>query len=150
MTRLTLNFTLEELTRSEIALRRGLDNTPPPSVIRRLERTAQGLELIRAHLGCRMYVSSGYRSADVNAAVGGSSTSQHLRGEAADWVAPAFGTVRAVCKKIIEVGVDFDQLIYEGGANGWIHTSFVDSNPRRQALTAHFEGGHVRYTEGIA
>ena len=146
---LTANFTLSELTVSEVAARNGLDNTPNGAVIENLKRLAALLEQIRSLLGCPVIVHSGYRSTAVNKAVGGSSTSAHCDGRAADFIAPAFGTPQEIAKVIKNAGIVFDQLIYEGT---WVHIAVprADEQPRQQVLTAHFSGGPATYTEGIA
>lgn len=131
---LSQHFSLEELTVSQEAARRGLSNEPPPELLPALRRTAEGLERIRALLGCPIVVTSGYRSATVNALVGGAAASQHTRGEAADIIAPGFGTPAAVAQKIageIEA-LGVDQVILEFGR--WVHVSFRD-RPRHLALT---------------
>ena len=142
---LTDHFTLEELTASQTASRRGLDNTPPSDILPHLIVLAQGLERVRALLGKPMLVSSGYRAPAVNEAVGGSSHSAHCLGYAADFICPAFGTPRDVAVAVRDSGIPFDQIIMEGT---WVHLSF-DPKMRRQALTAHFGGGSATYTEGI-
>lgn len=144
--RLTEHFSYEELTHSELAVRRGLDNAPPANVLPRLIATARELERVRALLERPMIVTSGYRSPAVNRAVGGSRTSAHCEGYAVDFIAPGFGEPREVAKKIRDSGIVFDQLIAEGS---WVHISF-DPRTRRQVLTAHFNGGSATYTEGIA
>lgn len=144
--KLSEHFSLEELTHSEIATRRGLDNTPPADVQEHLTELARSLELVRALLGKPMLVSSGYRAPAVNEAVGGSSHSAHCLGYAADFICPGFGTPQAVAKAIRDSGIPFDQVIYEGT---WVHFS-IDPRQRRQTLTAHFGGGRATYTEGIA
>lgn len=144
--KLTEHFTLDELTRSDTAVRKGLDNTPPPEVAQRLLLTAVGLELVRELLGAPILITSGYRSPKVNSAIGGSPNSQHCKGEAVDFIAPGFGTPKTICLAILDSDIAFDQLIEEGG---WVHISFSD-HPRRSILTAHFKGGRVTYTEGIA
>lgn len=144
--RLTEHFTLEELIHSEIAMRRGLDNTPPADVAENLKSLAHGLEQVRGLLGCAMVISSGYRSAELNAAVGSSLTSAHRTGFAADFVAPAFGSPKDVAKAIRDSGIKFDQLIQEGA---WVHISF-DPRMRRDLLTAHFENGKATYSQGVA
>ncbi len=144
---LSAHFTLEELTRSDLAMRKGLDNTPNATIVENLKQTALGLERVRELLGnVPMHISSGYRSPNVNAALGGSKTSQHMTGEAADFEAPAFGTPREVCKEIAASDIPFDQLIFEGS---WAHISFAYP-PRRSILTAHFSNGKATYTQGIA
>lgn len=143
---LTQHFTLEELTHSEMAIRRGIANVPPSDVLPRLVNLAQHLELIRALLGSPLIVTSGYRSPEVNRAVGGSSVSAHCKGDAADFICPGFGPAMEVAKRIVLSPIVFDQVIYEGT---WVHISF-DRRMRRNALTAHFSGGPASYTEGIA
>ena len=150
MTQLTQHFALAELTHSDSAVRLGLDNAPTPEALANLATLARGLEAVRAALGSvPLYISSGYRSRAVNAAVGGSRTSQHMAGEAADFVAPEFGTPRQICEHLASLGdaLQFDQLIYEGT---WVHISFTAGRQRRSVLTAHFANGGVRYTQGLA
>ena len=144
--KLTENFSLEELSHSEIAIRRGLGNTPPADVLPHLIVLAQALEKVRKVLGAPMIVSSGYRSPEVNRAVGGTPTSAHCQGWAADFISPAFGTPQEVAKAIKGAGIAFDQLIYEGT---WCHFS-VDPRMRGNVLTAHFGPTGVAYSEGIA
>lgn len=131
---LSPHFSLAELTVSQAAARAGVSNDPPADVMPALRRTAQGLELIRGLLGVPIIVTSGYRSPVVNRLVGGARVSQHTKGEAADIIAPAFGSPEAVVRKIIEARLDVDQVILEfPGSGGWVHVSFTGS-PRRQAL----------------
>ena len=144
--KLTDHFSLEELIHSELAARRGLKNDPPADVLPHLVTLAQALEKVRKVLGVPMVVSSGYRSPEVNRAVGGSTMSAHCQGWAADFIAPAFGTPQEVARAIRGSGIAYDQLIYEGS---WCHFS-VDPRMRGQVLTAHFDGGPATYTEGIA
>jgi len=143
---LTPHFTLEELTHSELAIRRGIDNTPPADVLPRLVNLAQNLEQVRALLDAPIIVTSGYRSPAVNRAVGGSAVSAHCKGDAADFICPGFGPAVEVAKRIARSHLVFDQVIYEGT---WVHISF-DRRLRRNVLTAHFNGGPATYTEGIA
>lgn len=145
----TAHFRLSEFTRSEYAIRHGIDNTPPTDVLPRLLVLADGLERVRAVLGVPIHIQSGYRSGLVNAGIGGSRNSQHCLGEAVDFIAPDYGPPVEVCQAILdhEDVVDFDQLIHEGA---WVHVSFTTrGKPRRQVLTAHFAGGHVTYSEGL-
>ena len=129
---LSPHFSLAELTVSQEAARRGIDNTPPAAVIERLRRTAQGLEAVRVRLGCApVIVSSGYRCPELNAAIGGSPGSQHMLGEAADIIVPRFGGPTEVAAALRDSGVEYDQLILEFGR--WVHVSFRD-RPRHQAL----------------
>lgn len=129
---LSPHFTLEEMTVSQTAARKGLDNTPSPEVQARMRKTAQGLEGVRVVLGgAPIIISSGYRSPAVNAAVGGAKASQHLTGEAVDFTAPRFGSVIDVFNAIKSSGIKYDQLIQEFGS--WVHISF-SAKPRGQAL----------------
>lgn len=129
---LTPHFTLEELTASQEAARRGIDNTPPDSVMPALQRTAEGLEAIRVRLGMApVHVSSGYRCLALNRVLGSRDTSQHVLGEAADFTAPRFGPPAAVVAALRGSGIGYDQLILEFGR--WVHVSFSDK-PRLQVL----------------
>jgi hypothetical protein len=137
--KLSEHFTLEELTVSETAVRRGLDNTPDNDALYDLKRLAEFLELVRTTLGKPIKVNSAYRSPAVNASVGGSKTSQHCKGQAAD-IRVVGMNPRQVCQAIIAAKLPFDQLIQEfwnpktGG--GWTHVSIPpkDKPPRKMAL----------------
>ena len=139
------HFTLEELTKSEIALRKNIDNTPDVDAKENLKQLARHLEMVRELLGVPIYISSAYRSPKVNSAVGGSSTSAHMTGQAADFTAPQFGSPKEVAKAIAESDLEFDQLIYEGT---WVHFG-IRGDMRRQVLTAKFNGGRATYVQGI-
>ena len=124
---LSQHFTLAELTASSTAARLRLDNTPTPEALQQLQRTAQMLERVRAQLGGRaIIVTSGYRGRQVNAAVGGVTSSDHTTGQAADIVAPGYGMplqiARALAPKVSVLGIG--QLIYERiGKKAWVHVS---------------------------
>lgn len=129
---LTNNFTLEEFTFSQEAQRKGLDNTPVKGILSKLINTAESMELVRNLLyGAPIIISSGYRSPEVNSAIGGSKSSQHMRGEAVDFTCPKFGTPEQIVRMIKNSVLDYDQLILE--FNSWVHISFSDKN-RRQTL----------------
>jgi len=144
--KLSPHFSLSELTASQTAIRRGIDNTPPPDVVETLKRTALGLEGVRSVLGSPVIISSGYRSPALNRAIGGAGRSQHTLGEAADFICPGYGSPLEVCRAIVKAGIGFDQLIHEGT---WVHISFTQK-PRGQVLTAHFNVSGVSYTRGLA
>lgn len=139
---LSKNFTLAELTASSTAQRLGLDNTPGADALQQLHRTAQMLERTREHLGGRpIIVTSGYRSRQVNAAVGGVTSSDHAQGMAADVKVPAYGTpyevAKALAQQINALGIG--QLIYEsvGGAQ-WVHLSTrIPAQAVNRVITVH-------------
>jgi zinc D-Ala-D-Ala carboxypeptidase len=134
VSKLSTHFDLSEFIVSQTAARLGLDNTPPPDVLENLKRVAQWLEGVRILLGVPILISSGYRSPEVNKAVGGAKSSQHLTGNAVDFTAPAFGSPRHVIDRIIDAGMIYDQLILEYPPNGWVHVSVIEHGGRQQAL----------------
>ncbi|MGC4395976.1 D-Ala-D-Ala carboxypeptidase family metallohydrolase [Hydrogenophaga sp. T2] len=124
--KLTPHFTLAELTRSTTAERLRLDNTPPADVIRALQTTAEMLERIRDTLGAPVIVTSGYRSPEVNRAVGGATSSDHMAGQAADILAPSFGTPYLIASTLAPLvsTLRIEQLILEGvKGKQWVHVS---------------------------
>lgn len=142
--KLSNHFTLEELTRSTTAQRLRLKNSPTVHELAHLMRLAAVLEEVRRVLGHRpILVNSGFRSEAVNKAVGGSSTSAHRLGLAADFTCPSFGTPLEICQTIAATGIEFDQLIHEKGS--WVHLGLSQSAPRTQLLT--FDG--TRYQSGL-
>lgn len=144
---LTQHFSLEELTASSTALRRGINNTPDAKIIANLSHiTAPGMETVRDLLDHPIIVLSGYRSPILNKVVGGSLDSAHMTGYAVDFICPDYGTPNDIVKLIEQSNIRFDQLIYEGT---WVHISF-DPRQRGQVLTAHFNGGRATYTQGVA
>jgi hypothetical protein len=134
--KLSEHFTLAELTQSQTAARAGLKNDPTPEALENLKYLAGRLEAIRKLLGRPMIISSGYRAPAVNRLVGGAANSQHMLGQAADFIAPAYGTPYEVASAIDRSGLKYDQLIHEFGR--WVHVSFIRpelGEPRRQALS---------------
>lgn len=132
--KLSPNFSLEELTFSQVASRRGLDNTPSPKVKDNLERLAFFLEQVRKLFNKPLLISSGYRSREVNEAVGGSKTSQHCEGCAADFNVKGMSP-NAVVRAIVDNNIPYDQVILE--FDSWVHISIPtikDVAPRKNAL----------------
>jgi len=128
--KLTPHFTLEEMTFTN---HREFDNTPNVLQINNLQRLAEFLEEVRSLLGKPIIIDSGFRSPDVNQAVGSTSVSQHLRGCAADFRVPGM-TPAEVVKAIHGSDLPFDQLILE---LTWTHISIPNTDdvaPRRMAL----------------
>lgn len=139
---LSPHFALAEFCVSDTAARRGIDNTPPGHVIQALERTALGLEAVRVRLGTApITITSGYRSLPLNRLIGSRDSSQHVMGEAADFICPRFGTPAEIVAAVRDSGIPFDQLILEYARNGggWVHMSFTD-RPRRMALEIDAQG----------
>lgn len=142
--KITEHFTLEELTKSATATRLGLDNTPTPEAIQALTHLAtEVLEPARLAYGLPISVSSGYRSPQLNRHVGGSPTSQHMRGEAVDITAT---DMRALFR-ILWRTTPFDQLIWEHGDDQqpqWIHVSYCHGRaPRRQVFRIRRDGSRA-------
>lgn len=145
---LSAHFSMDELTVSQEAVRKGIDNTPHGEQASNLARLAETLETVRSILGKPITVNSAYRSPAVNAAIGGASTSEHCDGRAADIICPAYGTPFQVATALYSSGIDFNQLIYEGS---WVHISIpkIGTGPKRQAMTARFKNGKATYIQGI-
>jgi len=150
---LTENFSLHELTKSETALRLNLDNTPDEGAIDSLRLLAQKvLQPVRDHYGMGVKVNSGYRSPESNAAVGGSKTSDHCKGQAADIEIPS--VPNAELAQWIMYNLDYTQLIlefYTPGIpdSGWVHVSYDPNNLKKQELTAMKVDGKTQYINGL-
>lgn len=146
------NFSLHEFTRSQTASRRNIDNTPDPVIVKRLEALVDNvLQPVRDHFGRPVRISSGYRSPRLNRAIGGSRTSQHMQGEAADFEIPGLSNYEVA--KWMKQNLNYDQLILEfytpGVPNsGWIHVSY-GPRMRNQELTAARIRGRTRYMQGL-
>lgn len=153
MTQLTKNFSLAELTKSETALRFDMDNTPGAVEIANLtELAGKVLQPVRDHFGKGVKVNSGFRHPEVNAKVGGSKTSDHCKGQAADIEIP--GVPNAELAEWIKDNLEFRQLIlefYTPGIpdSGWVHVSFVDGDNKKQVMTATKKDGKTVYLPGL-
>ena len=150
---LTANFSLHELTKSETALRMGFDNTPGETETAALKLLAEKvLQPVRDHYGKGVKVNSGYRSPESNAAVGGSKTSDHCKGQAADIEIP--GVPNAELAQWIMDNLEYTQLIlefYTPGIpdSGWVHVSYDPGNLKKQELTAMKVAGKTQYVPGL-
>ena len=148
---LSPHFTLAEMSASDYALRNAMDNTPGVEEVACLRSLCNTiLESIRQQVGGPIVVTSGYRSVAVNHSIGGSPTSQHMKGQAADFHIPGTGNSQVV-KEIVYAStlIPFDQLILEGDEDrgGWIHVSYAPSGTeRRQLLSADFSTGKAVYS----
>lgn len=146
------HLTLAELIRSESAKRLGVTNMPTPEHIINLKELAENIfEPIRAHFRCPIYISSGYRSHELNRALLGAKTSQHLKGEAIDidMDGSPNGVTNAMIYDFIIAKLDFDQLIWEHGNTvnpAWVHVSYKKNGPQRhEVLRAVNVEGSTRY-----
>lgn len=150
---LTKNFTLEEMTKSETALRFGLDNTPNDQELSNLVALCESvLQPIRDHFGKGVKVNSGFRDPEVNAKVGGSKTSDHCKGMAADIEIP--GVANADLAQFIVDNMTFRQVIlefYTPGIpdSGWVHVSYDITDNKKQVLTATKQNGKTVYLPGL-
>ena len=150
---LSLNFSLQELTKSQEALRKGLNNAPSQEVISNLQELSNMvLQPVRNHFGKSVTVNSGYRSPEVNAAVGGSKTSDHCKGQAAD--IEIAGVPNAELAEWIRDNLAFTQVIlefYTQGIpdSGWVHVSYDPANLKKQSLTAVKQDGKTVYLQGL-
>jgi uncharacterized protein YcbK (DUF882 family) len=123
--KLTQHFTLEEMTKSQTASRKGIDNTAPPEVVENLKALCENvLEKIRIHFGKPLSINSGYRGPKLNKAIGGAKNSQHMTGQAADIEMVGMDNKILFCW--IKDNLEFDQLIleyYKPGVpdSGWAH-----------------------------
>ena len=147
--KLTNNFSLAEMTKSQTATRKGIDNKPSTEHIENLIHLAETvLQPVREHFGKPVAISSGYRSPALCEAIGSSSKSQHAKGEAADF------EIRDVDNKELATWIskncEFDQLIlefYDGvdPNSGWVHCSAVKEGSRKQLLKASKVQGKTKY-----
>lgn len=150
---LTNNFSLNEMIKSETALRHNMDNTPGETEIANLKVLCEKvLQPVREHYGKGVKVNSGFRHPDVNAAVGGSKTSDHCKGQAADIEIP--GVANAELAQWIANNLEYTQVIlefYTQGIpdSGWVHVSYDPANLKKQQLTATKKDGKTVYLPGL-
>ena len=146
---LTENFSLVELTKSQTAERKGIDNTPSTEHQENLKSLCTSiLQPVRDHFGRVVSVSSGYRSEELCLAIGSKTTSQHAKGQAADF--EIFGMSNQELAIWINANLDYDQLILEywkesDPNSGWVHCSFSLNGNRKQYLRAYKENGSTKY-----
>ena len=152
MVKLSENFSLQEYTKSQTALRQGLDNTPNEDHMASATALFEDVvQKVRDNFGVTV-INSGYRGPALNTAVGGSSNSQHCKGEAVDIECPGTGNYDVA--KWIEENCDFDQLIlefYTPGIpdSGWVHVSYKSEGNRKSIMTAMKENGKTVYKTGL-
>ena len=143
--KLSGNFTLGEMIKSQTALRKGIDNTPEPEHIANMKAVCMNiLEPVREFFGLPIIPSSGYRSKALCRAIGSSEESQHAKGEAEDFEVAGIDNYELA--RWIRDNLAFDQLIleyYSGGNSGWVHCSYVP-NGRKEVLTMSRQKGYQR------
>jgi hypothetical protein len=143
---LSKNFTLQEFVFSPTAIKKGIANKPTEQHIKNMQILAEKvLEPLREHMGCSINISSGYRAQGLNSIIGGSKTSQHCFGQAADLQVSGRN---ADMFNYIKDNLDFDQVIWEFGDDNepsWVHVSYVDGKNRKQRLKAIKEKGKTQY-----
>jgi hypothetical protein len=147
--KLSNNFSLNELTKSQTAERKGIDNTPSTEHQENLKSLCTHvLQPVRDHFGQVVSVSSGYRSPELCTAIGSKITSQHAKGEAADF--EIFGVSNKELADWIHYNINYDQLILEywkesDPNSGWVHCSYSENQKRRQYLKAVKVDGRTKY-----
>jgi zinc D-Ala-D-Ala carboxypeptidase len=144
------HLSLAEVSRSETAKRKGINNTPSGEHLENFKKLAENVfEPIREHFGVPIHISSGYRSKELNSAVGGSSTSQHCSGEAIDIDMDGTSITNAQIFNFIKDNLVFDQMIWEFGTDknpDWVHVSYESTGKqRKQILKAVKSGGKTSY-----
>ena len=147
--RLSKNFTLSELTRSSTAKRKGIKNEPTEAHKKNLQRiVTEILQPMRDELG-PIRVTSGYRSPKLNRSIGGSTKSQHCKGQAVDIEFWDKGVMKnkVIYDYIVQNGIEFDQMINEFDFS-WIHISLKDKDNRNRILEAYKDNdGDTCYKE---
>ena len=148
---LSKNFSLSEFTESNTATRNGIDNNPSAEHIHNLVELCENvLQPLRDRIGSSIRVTSGYRSDALNTAIGGSKTSDHSHGRAADikLVINGVNISEELYHGIKAMGVPFKQLIWEFGDDDtpqWVHIAFDKDNNKMQCLKAYSEDGSTKY-----
>lgn len=145
------NLNLAEISRSDTAKRHGIDNTPTAEHLENFKLLAEKVfEPIREHFKTPIFISSGYRSKELNAFIKGSASSQHCTGQAID--IDMDGSNGEVTNRMvfdfIKNKLDFDQLIWEFGTDfnpDWVHVSYVKGKNRKQKLKAIRTNGKTTY-----
>ena len=146
---LSKNFNLVEMTKSQTATRKGIDNTPSAEHQGNLQSLCMHvLQPIRDHFSKVVTISSGYRSPELCTAIGSKITSQHAKGQAADF--EIFGVSNKELADYINENLEYDQLILEywkesDPNSGWVHCSYSAGNKRKQYLRAYKEDGKTKY-----
>ncbi len=144
--RLSKNFRLEEFLLSQTAERNGIDMTPPDDIIENIQALVDScLQPLRDDVNATISISSGYRPPALNEMIGGSATSAHMFGRAADFTVARMSPFD-ICELVEALRLPYDQVIHEFGR--WTHLGIADTL-REQELTAYRKDGQTHYTHGI-
>jgi zinc D-Ala-D-Ala carboxypeptidase len=149
--KLSKYVSLAEVIRSDTAKRKGIDNSPTAEHLENLKVICDEVfDKVREYFGVPLFISSGYRSAALNKAIGGSATSDHNLGRALDLDQDGHGNgvTNADVFNYIKSNLDFDQLIWEFGTDknpDWVHVGYRKGANRKQILKAVREGGKTKY-----
>ena len=148
--RISTHISYEEATRSATAIRKGIDNTPNNEQLANMTLLAfRVFEPLRAHYGVPIYITSFFRSTELNKAVNGSSSSQHCKGQAIDLDDTLGGLTNRMMFEYIKDNLEFDQLIWEFGDMhnpAWVHVSYDGEHNRGIVLRAERKNGKTKYT----
>lgn len=146
--KLTENFSLHEMTYSVTAVKRGLSNNPTPEHLENLKTLCEKvLEPVRKLMDCPIKITSGYRSGQLNAYIGGAASSQHMFGQAVDI---DLGEKNAELYNAIVSNLEFDQIIWEFGSDNnpeWVHVSYAEGKNRKKCLKAVKQNGKTVYLD---
>ncbi len=149
--RISKHLSLAEVTRSETAKRRGINNIPTAEHLENFKLLAEKVfEPIREHFKVPIHISSGYRSQALNKAIKGSASSQHCKGEAIDidMDGSDSGVTNKMVFDFIVANLEWDQIIHEFGTDSnpdWVHVSYTKGKNRKQKLKAVRTNGKTSY-----
>jgi phosphoribosylaminoimidazole-succinocarboxamide synthase len=151
--KLSEHLDLAEVVKSDSAKRRGISNMPTPEHIENFKKLAEKVfEPIRKHFGVPIHISSGYRSKELNAVIGGASNSDHCFGMALDLDQQGHkgGVTNKQVFDFIKDNLKFKQLIWEGGTKqepDWVHVSYDEKNLKKEVLLATLVKGKMQYSK---
>jgi hypothetical protein len=150
---LSKHLALAEVVRSETAKRKGISNMPTEEHTINFKLLAENIfEPIREHFGVPIHISSGYRSKELNASIGGSESSDHCKGMAIDLDQQGHsqGITNKEIFEYIKANLKFKQLIWEGGTKeepDWVHCSYDENNLKQEILRAVKVNGKMTYSK---
>lgn len=151
MQKISNNITFKEAVFSNTAIKNNIPNIPGDEEMRAMEIVADKIfQPVRDHFGVSIYISSFFRSKELNKRIGGSSTSDHMRGQAIDMDADVYGVItNAQIFNFIKENLEFNQLIWEYGTDenpNWVHASYVEGSNKNEVLKVKRVNGKSVYT----